>query len=533
MATRPSPQALASAARAVSDDKPRRNRRTKPEAANAPPPPPTEKRAAPRPKPKRRPNRARRDDGASAAAAEAVVAPDPRAVVAAEAPRSAEVSPGILDAWLATQLRRGVKPSIPDAMGYLRSVGVNLRQLDDDRRQAWLDAIEATVDRAAAADDVSEAAEAPAEAPAVIVVEAPVATATEAPAATAAEAPAAQAIVVEERWKPLPPRRRAKRPAKDSSAVPAPPAPADAPAEQAERHRDDAASEATAAEAPDEPTEDAPAGGDALPDEDAAVAAVGASLARARAAIGEDEALAERAADVAALSLLRWLGEGLDEASRAYVAKIVVDEALSEDDAGDALASAEEAARPFLLEDEDRADLRRVLAAAAAAAFAAVADGHASTKAAQLRSLGSLRECFPQVREATVAAYLAEHRDVNAAAEALYAEAERVLRDMEQQESLDRRVARQGAFFTHRLSKDERARLLDEFASRPPIPAGGHTTGCHVAPGKREARKQTRYRDGKVATLTGEKFLVQPKETADFVKQTSVSLRIYAGGRTH
>ena len=260
---------------------------------------------------------------------------------------------------------------------------------------------------------------------------------------------------------------------------------------------------------------------------------MGASLTRARAAIGEDEALAERAADVAALSLLRWLGEGLDEASRAYVAKIVVDEALSEDDAGDALASAEEAARPFLLEDEDRADLRRVLAAAAAAAFAAVADGHASTKAAQLRSLGSLRECFPQVREATVAAYLAEHRDVNAAAEALYAEAERVLRDMEQQESLDRKVARQGAFFTHRLSRDERARLLDEFASRPPIPAGGHTTGCHVAPGKKEARKQTRYRDGKVATLTGEKFLVQPKETADFVKQTSVSLRIYAGGRTH
>ena len=108
-----------------------------------------------------------------------------------------------------------------------------------------------------------------------------------------------------------------------------------------------------------------------------------------------------------------------------------------------------------------------------------------------------------------------------------------MLRDMEQQESLDRRVARQGAFFTHRLSRDERARLLDEFASRPPIPPGGHTTGCHVAPGKKEARKQTRYRDGKVATLTGEKFLVQPKETADFVKQTSVSLRIYAGGRTH
>ncbi|KAH8086105.1 hypothetical protein JL720_7306 [Aureococcus anophagefferens] len=468
MATRPSAQALANAARAVSDDKPRRNRRTKPEAANAPPPPPTEKRAAPRPKPKRRPNRARRDDGASAAA-EAVVARDPRAVVAAEAPRSAEVSPGILDAWVATQLRRGVKPSIPDAMGYLRSVGVNLRQLDDDRRQAWLDAIEATVDRAAAADDVPEAAEAPAEAPAVIVVEAP-----------------------------------------------------------AERHRDDAASEATAAEAPDEPTEDAPAGGDALPDEDAAVAAVGASLARARAAIGEDEALA-RAADAAALSLLRWLGEGLDEASRAYVAKIVVDEALSEDDAGDALASAEEAARPSCSRTRT-ADLGAPRRRPRRSPRSPTA-----TRRPRPRSCGPrlVAECFPQVREATVAAYLAEHRDVNAAAEALYAEAERVLRDMEQQESLDRRVARQGAFFTHRLSKDERARLLDEFASRPPIPAGGHTTGCHVAPGKREARKQTRYRDGKVATLTGEKFLVQPKETADFVKQTSVSLRIYAGGRTH
>ena len=105
---------------------------------------------------------------------------------------------------MATQLRRGVKPSIPDAMGYLRSVGVNLRQLDDDRRQAWLDAIEATVDRAAAADDDSEAAEAPQEAPAATATEAPAATAADAPAATAAdapaataaEAPAAQAIVV-------------------------------------------------------------------------------------------------------------------------------------------------------------------------------------------------------------------------------------------------------------------------------------------------------------------------------------------------
>ena len=51
--------------------------------------------------------------------------------------------------------------------------------------------------------------------------------------------------------------------------------------------------------------------------------------------------------------------------------------------------------------------------------------------------------------------------------------------------------------------------------------------------GKRELRKQTRYRDGKVASTTGERFLVEPKESAEFVKATSVSIRVTGGGRTH
>ncbi|KAH8051583.1 hypothetical protein JL722_10761 [Aureococcus anophagefferens] len=517
MATRPSAQALASAARAVSDDKPRRNRRTKPEAANAPPPPPTEKRAAPRPKPKRRPNRARRDDGASAAAAEAVVAPDPRAVVAAEAPRSAEVSPGILDAWLATQLRRGVKPSIPDAMGYLRSVGVNLRQLDDDRRQAWLDAIEATVDRAAA-DDVRGR-----EAKRSAGCDRRRSAGGDRHGCAGGdrhgsaggdrhgsaggdrrEAPAAQAIVVEERWKPC--RRGAARSAREGLVR--------GPGAAGPGGRARGAGRAPSGrrrvggdrrEAPDEPTRRRrPAATRCRTRTPPSPPWAPPSPARGRPSARTRRSRARAASP---LSLLRWLGEGLDEASRAYVAKIVVDEALSEDDAGDALASAEEAARPFLLEDEDRGFAARPRRGGGRGVRRGPrGDGRRVPRGAPRRQRGR---------------------------EALYAEAERVLRDMEQQESLDRRVARQGAFFTHRLSKDERARLLDEFASRPPIPAGGHTTGCHVAPGKKEARKQTRYRDGKVATLTGEKFLVQPKETADFVKQTSVSLRIYAGGRTH
>ena len=157
-----------------------------------------------------------------------------------------------------------------------------------------------------------------------------------------------------------------------------------------------------------------------------------------------------------------------------------------------------------------------------------------ASRARAAAALESLREVFPAVREATVADYLqGAGGDVNAAAEALYVESERVLRDAEREEDLGKRVAAQSAFFTRGLTKDERARLLDAYRDRPPIPERGHTTGCHVGPSKREMRKQTRYRDGKIATQTGEKFLVEPKETPAFVKSTSVSLRIYAGGRTH
>ena len=60
-----------------------------------------------------------------------------------------------------------------------------------------------------------------------------------------------------------------------------------------------------------------------------------------------------------------------------------------------------------------------------------------------------------------------------------------------------------------------------------------HHPIVHSDGGKRELRKQTRYRDGKVASTTGERFLVEPKESAEFVKATSVSIRVTGGGRTH
>ena len=108
-----------------------------------------------------------------------------------------------------------------------------------------------------------------------------------------------------------------------------------------------------------------------------------------------------------------------------------------------------------------------------------------------------------------------------------------MLRAIEAQASLDARVAAQSEFFTRRLEPVERRRLLDEYASRPPIPAAGHRPMAQCAPGKRAMRTQTRYRDGRIASTKGERFLVQPKEAPDFVRDTSVSIRIYAGGRTH
>ena len=81
------------------------------------------------------------------------------------------------------------------------------------------------------------------------------------------------------------------------------------------------------------------------------------------------------------------------------------------------------------------------------------------------------------------------------------------------------------------LSKDERRRLFDEYHMEREVKE--HRPIAHSDGGKRELRKQTRYRDGKVASTTGERFLVEPKESAEFVKATSVSIRVTGGGRTH
>ena len=69
---------------------------------------------------------------------------------------------------------------------------------------------------------------------------------------------------------------------------------------------------------------------------------------------------------------------------------------------------------------------------------------------------------------------------------------------------------------------------------RPPAPEDGYRPlHNNSAPDKKQMRRQTRYRDGKVASVTGERFLNEPKEDPDFVKKTSCSIKIYMGGRTH
>ena len=93
------------------------------------------------------------------------------------------------------------------------------------------------------------------------------------------------------------------------------------------------------------------------------------------------------------------------------------------------------------------------------------------------------------------------------------------------------RVITRDAFFDHVLSKDERRRLFEEYHMEKVVKE--HRPIVHSDGGKRELRKQTRYRDGKVASTTGERFLVEPKESAEFVKATSVSIRVTGGGRTH
>ena len=71
-----------------------------------------------------------------------------------------------LDAWVAAQLARGVEPTKGDAMGYLRSVGVDLRKVGHKQWRSWLANIESAVDSPGdAPDDASASTAGDADAP--------------------------------------------------------------------------------------------------------------------------------------------------------------------------------------------------------------------------------------------------------------------------------------------------------------------------------------------------------------------------------
>ena len=226
-----------------------------------------------------------------------------------------------------------------------------------------------------------------------------------------------------------------------------------------------------------------------------------------------------------------------------------------------------------------------------------------------------LRAVFPAVRAETVAEHVARARgDANRAAETLVAASQRALEQLAADDAKGGALSEESAFFSRRLSKQERDRLLDEYHMRPPIPEAGHRPmHNNAAPSKKEMKKQTRYRagpggrtrvaatprrrpgacrsrrrrgdgperagrgdaaattldlqktsrgatasigserneingatrlerndkslgagDGQVASMSGEKFLVIPKETPEQIRATSVNLSsITGGGRTH
>ena len=143
----------------------------------------------------------------------------------------------------------------------------------------------------------------------------------------------------------------------------------------------------------------------------------------------------------------------------------------------------------------------------------------------------ALREVFPAVRVELVEEHVRRAKgDANVAASTLIQASLDALKRGEESERKGRVITRD-AFFDHVLSKDERRRLFDEYHMEKVVKE--HRPIVHSDGGKRELRKQTRYRDGKVASTTGERFLVEPKESAEFVKATSVSIRVTGGGRTH
>ena len=221
----------------------------------------------------------------------------------------------------------------------------------------------------------------------------------------------------------------------------------------------------------------------------------------------------------------------LDEDAGAYLARLALSELLCDGDARTAVATAVEAATPFLEDSENDTDATEPLARALVKALVALRGGVSVQRSKQDDAVAALREVFPAVRFELVAEHVRKAKgDANVAASTLIQASLDALKRGEESERKGR-VITSDAFFDHVLSKDERKKLFDEYHMEREVKE--HHPIVHSDDGKRELRKQTRYRDGKVASTTGERFLVEPKESAEFVKATSVSIRVTGGGRTH
>ena len=221
----------------------------------------------------------------------------------------------------------------------------------------------------------------------------------------------------------------------------------------------------------------------------------------------------------------------LDEDAGAYLARLALSELLCDGDAKTAVATAVEAAAPFLEDSENDADATEPLARALVKALVALRGGVSVQRSKHDDAVAALREVFPAVRFELVAEHVRKAKgDANVAASTLIQASLDALKRGEESERKGRVITRD-AFFDHVLSKDERKKLFDEYHMEREVKE--HHPIVHSDGGKRELRKQTRYRDGKVASTTGERFLVEPKESAEFVKATSVSIRVTGGGRTH
>ncbi len=243
---------------------------------------------------------------------------------------------------------------------------------------------------------------------------------------------------------------------------------------------------------------------------------------------GDDSAV-DAGVAAAARDLERTLK--LDEDAGAYLARLALSELLCDGDAKTAVATAVEAAAPFLEDSENDADATEPLARALVKALVALRGGVSVQRSKHDDAVAALREVFPAVRFELVAEHVRRARgDANVAASTLIQASLDALKRGEESERKGRVITRD-AFFDHVLSKDERKKLFDEYHMEREVKE--HHPIVHSDGGKRELRKQTRYRDGKVASTTGERFLVEPKESAEFVKATSVSIRVTGGGRTH